>query len=164
MNSLTHSSKTQSRQTCVAKLVHHLDRRVAAPAKRQRRPPPHPPSLLRPLLQNEWFRPCFRFGEAGKETPGLLRPSAPHLPSQNHHLALRHRRVLDTFSPCGGAPLPRQRHRCWQHGRWKTVAMQWRHECCVDCQLRSATKWQAIRQDLQPTLVTRIRRSDVKVT
>ena len=118
MNSLTHSSKTQSRQTCVAKLIHHLlgawDLRISTTAvsqlqqgssegpscrARQESAPPHPPSLLRPLLQNVWFRHCFRFGEAGKKTPGL----PPHQPRPPTALFGEDRRVLDTFSPCGAS-------------------------------------------------------------
>ena len=96
VTSLTHSGKTQTdlrgethsppRGRISTTAVSQLQQRGSegpSCSARQESAPPHPPSLLRPLSQNSLFGPCFSFGEAGKETPGLLRPSAPHLPSQD---------------------------------------------------------------------------------
>ena len=120
---------------------HH--RRAAAPL--------HRPILFRPLLQSETFRHCLRFGEAGKETPGLLRPSARHLPpAKTTNRALR-RGPTSSFS---------LRRRASAKTAPSMLATWGRGE---PSQCNGDTKWQAICQD-QPTLVTKIRSRDVKVT
>ena len=119
-------------QTCVAKLIHHLvgawDLPISTTAVSQLQQGSSETPKLQctprerrirqacsaPLLKNRGSDLASDLARR-EETPGFLRPSAPNLSNQEHQprsAAWTDEFWVRSFSPCSGAPPPRQR-RAW---------------------------------------------------
>ena len=101
--------------------------------------------LFGPSSQDFGLTPRSGFCQPGQELPGLLRPPAANLPSQDHQTELFREGwpARSRFSPSCAWPQPRLLH-VGGPGVRRTVAMQSRHEGGVHRQLGASEQGQPV--------------------
>ena len=178
-------SCSSSTQTRVAKIVHHNMgcggipiRPAPVPQPQQgscersggcttQKPcRPQSPRLFGPSPQDYGLTPCSGFCQKGQELPGLLRPPAANLPSQDHQPSSSAR--VGQLGVGSLLPTPGRNQDCSIHvggpGMRRTVTMQSRHEGGVHRKLGASEQGQPVCQDLDSSSVLGIWICQVKIS
>ena len=118
-------------------------------ARHESAPSPKPAEHRR-LSHDFRLAPGFRCRESCEELASLLRPTSPHLASQDHQpgaaMGLSQLRISALLSPPGLVQSgPAGGGRC-------AIAPDWRHHCGVDGQLCSPERREAVDNDFQPVV------------